>query len=218
MKKKAEINEIETLVSEALNSDKPNKNVLDAAKQLMYADKVKEKKDYKIRIRKRWRLVGVYCCALILVVLCSLPLILKQPGPNIEDNEFLTENLISINEYNKRNNAQISSLNFDITSSTLYSEYSNGKKKDIYIEETYSANGEKIELYIILNETEKNIIAVKNYTAFTNQESLNGISIAYKIVDDRCFATFDNQGYSYMLSCEANVATMLSYIAVLSHP
>lgn len=217
MRKETEIQEIENLISESLNSDKPSKSVVNAAKQLMVEEKLNEKKTEKIPTKKRWSLVGIYSCvAAMLIMICCLPFILKQPEQIIDDNEFLTENIVSIEQYNQNTDTQIAHLDFDVLQSTLYSEYLGEEKIDIYIKEIYSNNGNSIELYVLLNETQKDIVDIKKYTAFTNSELLNDIIVEYKIADESCYAKFSYQGYTYMLSCKTDTTVMLSYITSLT--
>lgn len=217
MRKETEIQEIENLISESLNSDKPSKSVVNAAKQLMVEEKLNKNKTEKIITKKRWSLVGVYSCiAVMLIMVCCLPFILKQPEQIIEDNEFLTENIVSIEQYNQNADTRIAYLDFDIVQSTIYSEYLEEERIDIYIKEVYSNNRNSIELYVLLNETQKDIVDIKKYTSFTDSELLNDILVEYKIEDESCYAKFSYRGYTYMLSCEANTTVMLSYITSLT--
>ena len=217
MRKEKEIQEIENLISESLNSDKPSKSVVNAAKQLMVDEKIQQERTVKTTTKKRWSLIGVCSsAAVILIMICCLPFMLKQPEQTVgDDNVFLTESIVSIEQYNKVNSTKISCLDFDIVQSTIYSEYVGEEKVDIYIKEVYSNNGDSIELNVLLNETQKDNADIKKYTSLTNSELLNDITIEYKVEDEICYAKFSYQGYTYMLSCRSDTTAMFSYITSL---
>ena len=82
---------------------------------------------------------------------------------------------------------RIAYLDFDIVQSTIYSEYLEEERIDIYIKEVYSNNSNSIELYVLLNETQKDIVDIKKYTSFTDSELLNDILVEYKIEDEFLF-------------------------------
>ena len=85
MRKETEIQEIENLISESLNSDKPNKSVVNAAKQLMVEEKLNKNKTEKIITKRRWSLVGVYSCiAVMLIMVCCLIMVNKINLSNIQ--------------------------------------------------------------------------------------------------------------------------------------
>lgn len=214
MRKNQEMKEIENLIVESLNSDKPSKSVTDEAKQLML-QQTQIKKRQSVTEKKRWGLVrvGSFVAALLLVV-CFIPLMLNQIDRG--NGKLERDDIQSIELYNKGSNEKIAYLDYEILESTLFYDFVNKENVPIYIREHYLNNGEFVELYVLLNDTEKEIGFLKNFNELVDVRTTSQVVVEYKYVENGSYARFEYNGYVYFLHCESDTVSMLKYIEELT--
>lgn len=205
--------EITNLIYEELNSEKPDKSVLNAAENLMLQKKKTSIKkrfsffksaDHAVsdktvistkNIRKR-KICAAICTSIVAIaIICCIPFIVND-NEYIPDTELTAKNISSIQYYND----EMLSFPYNIENSTLYIDINNN---DVYIKETYTVDTTIIELYILLNKDYLGLPAFDIFINLSEAYSYNEIAISYGIAQNKYCAKFYFSNYYYFISANA---------------
>lgn len=205
--------EVEKLIYEQLNADKPDRSIINAAEKLMVDNQKKRKEKTQPQLSKKskhlfngkiWASLSA-SVAVILVVCCFIPLMINQQE-YISDDDFISHNITSIKSYNNN----LLSLNYEIESSVLYCD---SESSPIYIEEVYTDSNASIELYVLLDSEQMNLYVFNKFVDLNETYTIENTVIEYGDTGKECCAKFYYNNYNYFIA--ANVPStehILNYI------
>jgi hypothetical protein len=197
MKKTDDIYEIDKEINKRLNSDKPAESVLNAAKLLMISeDNSKTKKSHNFRSI----IIKLSPCVAVALVMCiCLPFLIKRQQVTFDD-VYIAHTITSIQEYNEKNDVNISNLNYTIIKSVYYTDSDDNV---VYIEEIYDFEENKIELYVLKENKTNDIPDLYKYRDLTETLTIASTDVHYAFLNNEYNANFVYDGYLYLVSCSS---------------
>lgn len=221
--------EIENLITESLNTDKPDRRVLEQAEIMMKQErkqvssppvlqKEKVQKDAPIgkkypALQKRIWAILLPCVVALIAVICCIPLMLNHEPAIILDDSLTPQELTSIQEYNQENDVFVRSLEEEITSCVLYSDM---EGNPVYICETYSVSDTQLSLYVLMCDYTEQIAALEKFSSLSSTVTINDTEVAYDLIENEYCASFMIEDYRYMMSAATQTENeLLGYVQTL---
>lgn len=201
--------EIENLIVESLNSDKPDSGVIREAEQIMLAQLNNEASKKAFNVKK---LIAVFtpCIAVALVLICCIPLFINRGQIIIDDEDLTPTSLVSIQSYNETTGNTVLYMDYAVINCTLYSD---SEQTPIYLCEVYTDGGTEISLYAILTETQTEISIMDKFENLSQSTVLEGIAVSYGYVNAEYRAKCTYGNYEYLLSASGiDEETLMQYV------
>lgn len=207
---------VENLIDDSLNSDKPNKSVLNNAKEYMESEKQNGNAQV-YHAKKKWILASASTLAVALIIIIIAPYLFDV---NTADENYIDANLLSktaytsIESYANSTDNELLYYDYEIRDCYLYSDESG---KPVFILENYVIEGKELSLGIAFPDyKDKNInIFSKNYGCNKEYNIDNGQIIKYEwySASNEYYAIFKKEGYTYFIT--ANAANVDEFLALI---
>ncbi len=203
--------EIENLIVETLNSDKPDSGVIREAEKWMLTRQNGESPKKPFNVKK---LVAVLtpCIAVAVALICCIPFLLHR-GQTIGDEELTPTALTSLRSYNESTGNAVLYLDYTVVNCTLYSD---SEQTPIYLCETYADGETEISLVAILTETQTEISIMDQFENLSESTVIEGAAVRYGFVNNEYRAKCVYGSYEYLLSVSGTEEeTFLQYVREL---
>lgn len=211
--------EVENLIVESLNTDKPDRRVLEQAKRMMTQEceqvtsstvfqkevvqkQVPSAKKYPALQKRVWAILAP-CFVALIAVICCIPLMLNHNPAIMPDEPLTPQEITSIQEYNRDNDLSVHFLEEQIISSVLYSDTEGNA---IYICESYSVGNIQISLYVLLSDYTEPIAALDKFSSLSMTTTISDTIVVYDLIANEYCASLVIGDYRYMLSATTQTA------------